>query len=83
MCLRKFVEGDRRENEGWVCRRAREPGGQLHKDQGKPKVPQHFTRGTGGSYGNEVDFVTWDLNSNAQNRRRMKDGAWNKKNDKN
>lgn len=36
-----------------------------------------------GSYGNEVDFVTWDLNSNAQYRRRMKDGAWNKKNDKN
>lgn len=43
LCLRKFVEGDRRENEGWVCRRAREPGGQLHKDQGKPKGPQHFT----------------------------------------
>lgn len=30
-----------------------------------------------------MDFVTWDLNSNVQYRRRMKDGAWNKKNDKN
>lgn len=37
LCLRKFVEGDRRENEGWVCRRAREPGGQMHKDQGNQR----------------------------------------------
>lgn len=45
LCLCKCVEGDRRENEGWVCRRAREPGGQLHKDQGEPRGPQHSTRG--------------------------------------
>lgn len=46
LCLCKFVEGDRRKSEGWVCRRAREPVRvQLHKDQEKPKGQQHFTNG--------------------------------------
>ena len=82
MCLCKFVEGDRRKSEGWVCRTAREPVRvQSHKDQEKPKGRQHFTNAYG-LYGNEANFKLWDLISNVQYSRRMKDGAWNKKNDK-
>jgi hypothetical protein len=66
-----------------VCRRAREPGHvQLHKDQGKRKGPQHFTNGKRFVW-KWSDSFTWDLISNVQYRRRMTDGAWNKKNDKN
>lgn len=70
--MRAGSAGERESQSAYSCTRTQE----------KPKGQQHFTNGIR-LYGNETNFILWGLISNVQYRRRMKDGAWNKKNDKN
>lgn len=69
--MRVGSAGERESQSAYSCTRTR-------KNQRGSSISQMAY----GLYGNEANFILWNLISNVQYRRRMKDGAWNKKNDK-
>lgn len=69
--MRAGSAGERESQADSRTRTRGNPGGR--------SIPRVAARG---SYGNEVDFITWGLHSNVRCRRGMGDGAWKEKKDK-